>query len=95
MHTETPQLPTLPAGIPDPSEFRAWLRAAVDLHRITITALSRDLGLSKNTLPSFLNTPAAGLRLETAAATYRYLIARPLPPVEPAPETEGGACDGD
>lgn len=64
------------APLPDPAEFRAWLRSSLTVLGLSPSAYGPELGLGKNTLGHFLGGGDRDLRLGTAAMIARDLQAR-------------------
>ena len=77
--------------ITDPESFRAWLRLALPAVGIRPSRLGADLGLGKNTLRDFLETPGRDIKLGTAHQVSTRLQAEAAARGVVLPEIEGAA----
>jgi len=82
---------TLPFFMPNPADFRAWVRNSLTILGVSAQSISRDLGMGRNALGQFLATPDRSIHLSSAHFITCKLLEIAAASGAVLPEIEGAA----
>jgi DNA-binding phage protein len=88
---ETKMQSTLETTLPTSAAFRAWVQDCLALLGVSASRVASDLGLSRNTLYTFLKEPGRSITLDNAQAVAAHLRALAAEKGQPLPRPGGRA----